>query len=240
MDAAPADPRTLDPFFAGDADVLKSYAFDYDKIIAYEKEILNSVILCVTVCCLPGAPCFLPCLFDCGRANVIDEARAQHLAITRDGIKYVVAAHDTGCCRLEHERQGQVSKTIPYDKITDCDIEEPAGSDGCCPCYLVPNTLVQVQIDTASGNRESGGHELSVKGLKDAESFKKDVWAMKRGEQVSGVVGTVAPMAVSMRRCDAPKTVEQQLVELKGLLEKGLVTQEHHDKLKMKCLETAF
>ena len=41
-------------------------------------------------------------------------------------------------------------------------------------------------------------------------------------------------------KANAPKTVEQQLVELKGLLEKGLVTQEHHDKLKMKCLETAF
>ena len=239
MDAAPADPRTLDPFFAGDADVLKSYAFDYDKIIAYEKEILNSSILGSTVSCLPLTPCILLYHFDCERANVIDLARAKHLAITRDGIKYVVAAHDTGC-RREDERQGQVSKTIPYDKITDCDIEEPAGSEGCCPCYLVPNTLVQVQIDTASGNRESGKHELSVKGLKDAESFKKDVWAMKRGEQVSGVVGTVAPMAVSMRRCDAPKTVEQQLVELKGLLEKGLVTQEHHDKLKMKCLDTAF
>lgn len=39
---------------------------------------------------------------------------------------------------------------------------------------------------------------------------------------------------------NAPKTVEQQLLELKGLLEKGLVDQEHHDKLKMKCLETAF
>ena len=41
-------------------------------------------------------------------------------------------------------------------------------------------------------------------------------------------------------KANAPKTVEQQLLELKGLLEKGLVTQEHHDKLKMKCLDTAF
>ena len=41
-------------------------------------------------------------------------------------------------------------------------------------------------------------------------------------------------------KATAPKTVEHQLLELKGLLEKGLVTQEHHDKLKMKCLDTAF
>ena len=41
-------------------------------------------------------------------------------------------------------------------------------------------------------------------------------------------------------KATAPKTVEHQLLELKGLLEKGLVTQEHHDKLKMKCLETGF
>ena len=83
--------------------------------------------------------------------------------------------------------------------MTDCDVEEPAGSSGCC-CMLVPNTLTLVNVDTASGNRDSGGHELSIKGLIASEEFKKDVWQMKRGEQVAGVEGVVAPNAVSMLR----------------------------------------
>ena len=62
------------------------------------------------------------------------------------------------------------------------------------------NTLHVVNVDTASGNRDEGGHELSLVGLVAPEEFKKDVWQMKRGEQVAGVSGTVAPMAVSMAR----------------------------------------
>jgi hypothetical protein len=134
----------------------------------------------------------------CEQQNLSDRIRAQHLAITRDGIKYVVDRHDTEC-RLECQQQGKVSKTIPYDKMTDCDVEEPAGSSGCC-CMLVPNTLTMVNVDTASGNRESGGHELSLKGLVASEEFKRDVWQMKRGEQVAGVEGVVAPNAVNMVR----------------------------------------
>lgn len=37
---------------------------------------------------------------------------------------------------------GKVSKTVPFDKITDCDVEEPAGSSGPC-CCLVENVLVR-------------------------------------------------------------------------------------------------
>ena len=57
---------------------------------------------------------------------------------------------------------GKESKTIPYDKITDCDVQEPAGN-ACCCC--VPNVLPVVNVDTAS----SGGvlHELTLVGLKD-------------------------------------------------------------------------
>ena len=66
------------------------------------------------------------------------------------------------------------------DKMTDCDVEEPAGASGCC-LALVPNVLTLVNVDTASGNRDSGGHELSIKGLIASEEFKRDVWQMKRG-----------------------------------------------------------
>jgi len=159
--AAPQDPGAIDPFFAKDSDVLKTYSIDYDKAAAFEKEVACSNMI------IGGLPfsliCSAPCYFAFERDNIDDRVRAQHLAITRDGIKYVVDKHSTGC-RFECQDQGKVSKTVPYDKMTDCDVEEPAGSSGCC-LMLVPNTLHVVNVDTASGNRDSGGHELSISGL---------------------------------------------------------------------------
>ncbi|KAL1523697.1 hypothetical protein AB1Y20_018634 [Prymnesium parvum] len=194
--AAPQDPLTLDPFFAKDPDVLKTYAFDYDAISSFQKDVVYSQVI------VGGLPfsilCSLPCYFMCTVQNIEDAVRAQHLAITRDGIKYVVDRHDKDC-RLECQQQGKVSKTVPYDKMTDCDVEEPAGSSGCC-LNLVSNVLHVVRVDTASGDRTMGGHELTISGLVSPEEFKRDVWAMKRGEQIAGVSGTVAPLAVSMTR----------------------------------------
>lgn len=63
---------------------------------------------------------------------------------------------------------------VPFDKITDCDIEEPAGNS----CLCIENVLSTVNIDTASSGQ--GRHELQICGLKDPHSFKKLVWAMKR------------------------------------------------------------
>ena len=49
---------------------------------------------------------------------------------------------------------GKVSKTVPFDKITDCDVEEPAGASGPC-CCLVQNVLVSVrkQFDHCVGEK---------------------------------------------------------------------------------------
>jgi len=106
--------------------------------------------------------------------------------------------------------QGKVSKTVPYDKMTDCDIEDPAGASMVCGCFCpVEHVLHIVQVDTASGaGKTEGGHELSLKGLENPEQFKLDVWAMKRGEAVDGVSGTVAPLAVSMARDGAPRAMQ--------------------------------
>ena len=35
-------------------------------------------------------------------------------------------------CGLPCTDQGRESKTVPYDKITDCDVKEPAGTACCC------------------------------------------------------------------------------------------------------------
>ena len=194
--AAPQDPASIDAFFAKDADVLKTYKFDYDASAEWATDVAfsNNVIAGLPFSIIFNAPCF----YAFEKENIVDKVRAQHLALTRDGIKYVVDKHDQGC-RLECQKQGKVSKTVPYDKMTDCDVEEPAGSSGCC-LMLVKDTLHVVNVDTASGNRAGGGHELTVRGLIAPEEFKADVWKMKRGEKIAGVSAAVAPMAVSMVR----------------------------------------
>jgi len=61
---------------------------------------------------------------------------------------------------------------------------------------MVKNMLTLVNVDTASGSKGPGpgaGHELTLKGLVDPHQFKKDVWAMKRGEGINGSVPTAPP-----------------------------------------------
>ena len=218
VDAKPAE-EGIDPFFANDEDVLKTYTFDYDQIVKFDVDLAESMMYggiggaAVMTIATGGLTC--PCLlwapvqyYVYEKKNIDERVRAQHLAITRDGIKYVVDKHPSGC-RMECQMQGKTSKTVPFDKLTDCDIEEPAGSAGI-PCMLVKKTLYVVQVDTASGARhmtpEGGGslHELSIAGLMDVETFKRDVWTMKRGEPlIGGRTPTVAPGAISMVRDDS-------------------------------------
>ena len=68
--------------------------------------------------------------------------------------------------------------SVPFDKITDCDVAEPAGNT----CLCVRNVLAVVNVDTASSGND-GRKELKLAGLKDPHGFKKLVWAMKRAQQ---------------------------------------------------------
>ena len=67
---------------------------------------------------------------------------------------------------------------VPFDKITDCDVTEPAGNS----CFCVVNVLSVVNIDTASSGAD-GSKELRLAGLKNPHGFKTLVWAMKRSQQ---------------------------------------------------------
>lgn len=194
----------VDKYFEGQDGILKTYEIDYDAVIAFDKDVSWSALvgLCFVLPAMPVALCGMLGYSSCIVPNIQDKTNATHLAITRDGIKYVVDRHHS-LCRLNCQEVGKVSKTVPFDKMTDCDIQEPAGAEGCC-CALVPRTLKVVHVDTASSGvvqTENGLlHELTLRGLVDPDGFKNDVWAMKRGEPVDGVDGTVAPMAVSMHR----------------------------------------
>ena len=123
-----------------------------------------------------------------------------------------------------------MTKTVPFDKLTDCSAEDPAGKSGPCCCF-VDNVLTVVTVDTASGNRSSAGpgmeagHELELKGLRDAHAFKDLVWKMKRGEgpvavptNISSVAGGGAPSTTNMSRGMSAAAVPllQKQVELLG------------------------
>jgi hypothetical protein len=83
-----------------------------------------------------------------------------------------------------------LSRQVPFDKITDCGIVEPAGKT----CFCTPQTLYSVNLKTASS--DSNTQELTIQGLKDPHSFKKLVWAMKRA--TTGGATASLPEALTM------------------------------------------
>jgi len=177
-----AEEEFWDPFFTRDQ-ALRTYEFEYDTMYEFEKKTLLLTLAvnpCILMCTLPCLPCQL--------SNLYDSIHARHIAVNEDGVRYVIEKHPADC-RLEICDQGRVSKTVPFDKLTDCDNEEPAGSTIICCCFCVKNVLHRTNIDTANGR------ELSLVGLKDPEAFKKDVWAMKRGDGLVGVDNSSVPIA---------------------------------------------
>jgi len=167
-----------------DGDVIAVFDFDYDNMEKFYTS-LGWATLASTCLYTPFfmasliglVPCYL-------RQNVRWSTRSKHVAITQDGIRFVQERRPC-CWGLPCSDKGKSSKTVPFDKITDCDIEEPAGNS----CLCVPNILCTVNVDTASSGTE-GRKELKLTGLKDPHSFKKLVWAMKRSQQGSAPAST--------------------------------------------------
>mmetsp|Transcript_3605 Transcript_3605/g.4187 ORF Transcript_3605/g.4187 Transcript_3605/m.4187 type:complete len:225 (+) Transcript_3605:96-770(+) len=160
-------------FFDGMQGLVATYEFEYEKIFDFRWKVAERTAwagLCCSVCAVPY-------MYLCGKENLRDQIRCQHICLTQDGIRYVQDKHKTAC-RLNCQDVGKVTKTVPYDKLTDCDIEEPAGADGPI-CCMVDRVLYSVNVDTASSGGERG-HELVIDGLSDPHSFKEMVWQMKR------------------------------------------------------------
>lgn len=161
-----------DDFFDDEDGIVAVFDLDYDLMEEYYVRMgwvgLGSLLFfpnILMVCLLGMAPCYL-------RPNVKWNIKSQHVAITHDGIRFV---RDKRHCLYGWQCTdvGKVSKTVPFDKITDCDVSEPAGT-----CFCVPNTLYAVHVDTASSDQSR--HELTISGLKNPHAFKRMVWAMKR------------------------------------------------------------
>ncbi|CAE7626928.1 unnamed protein product [Symbiodinium sp. CCMP2592] len=182
-------PAARDTYFQNEPNLIAPFDFDYDMIVDFTTKLRWAQFLFVPPCwatCLCCLPCFL-------QQNVEWETRSQHVALTIDGIRYVKEKRKT-LCGLPCTDKGRESKTVPYDKITDCDVQEPAGT-ACCCC--IENVLSKVHIDTASSGSKGDGvatHELELHGLVvvyggtvHAASCLRavfvKVWAMKRPGQ---------------------------------------------------------
>jgi len=202
--AAPAPGRPLQPapavdrFFEGNPGLIAVFDFDYDLICEYQQKLQWTQFAFIPVCWLSACCCY-PCFLN---KNISWKTRAQHVSLTVDGIRYVVDRHPT-LCGLSCTDVGRQSKTVPYDKITDCDVQEPAGT-ACCCC--VQRVLSSVRVDTASSGSKDGvpQHELELVGLHFPNEFKQAVWTMKRGEVPAhasvplGAATVAAPGQVSM------------------------------------------
>jgi len=177
-------PVASDTFFADEPGLVAVFDFDYATMFDFQRS-LSWAQLALCPCLWPCAcMCCYPCFLE---KNIEWSTRAQHVALTVDGIRYVKERRPQ-YCGFSCSDVGRESKTVPYDKITDCDVQEPAGA-ACCCC--VQNVLSSVRVDTASSGVSSEGaarHELDLRGLKFANEFKKSVWSMKRGEAPANAV----------------------------------------------------
>lgn len=85
--------RPTDTYFSKDQDVLAVYDFEYQSITEFTFEVSKNTDLMFF--CIPPMCCCCPCMccfvnssmyYD----NIEDATKAQHLALTQDGIKYIV------------------------------------------------------------------------------------------------------------------------------------------------------
>lgn len=192
----------LDDFFQNEPNLVQVFDFDYDSIIKFQSE-AQQAGLCALPCSLVTCwPLWL-------KKSIEWDTRSQHVCLTADGIRYVKDRRKA-LCGLACQDRGKFSKTVPYDKITDCDVQEPAGN-ACCCC--VENILSTVHVDTASsGGGDVARHELALSGLRKPLEFKEAVWAMKRR------MGTpVAEVRNAQGVAVAPGQVEMSMMSTKLL-----------------------
>eukprot|EP00465_Bigelowiella_longifila_P010380 CAMPEP_0185266384 /NCGR_PEP_ID=MMETSP1359-20130426/30895_1 /TAXON_ID=552665 /ORGANISM="Bigelowiella longifila, Strain CCMP242" /LENGTH=159 /DNA_ID=CAMNT_0027856171 /DNA_START=101 /DNA_END=580 /DNA_ORIENTATION=+ len=142
--------------------------------------------------------------------------------IDADGVHYFVDKHKSGC-RCQCEDKGAVTKFVPFDRIQDVTLQEPAGAVPECCC--VQQRLHHVGIQTAGA---SGAPEIDVWGIKDAIGFRNAVLQAKAegpGRMTAGGVRAGAAKSKTSSILSAAGgggNVEALLVENNTLLRKQL------------------
>jgi hypothetical protein len=202
----------------GQADgIVAVFDFDYGAVIDFDWQVkLCAYMMCPPVTLILPSLCCEPCF---AKQNIEWNTKAMHVAVHQDGIKFVNDKHPTGC-GLSCTDQGKSSKTVPFDKLTDCDVQEPAGTAVCC---FIDNVLSTVTVDTASSGQPVGpgqsNHELELRGLKDPHGFKKCVWDCKRGAvNLRDTSAPVAAAAMAMDRGGGGAELAPILLEIRDEL----------------------
>lgn len=201
------------------------YEFNKEKLTQeWEQGMLAQYL---NPCCVPFVCCWLPkyCLVD--QPNVQDKIASMRVFLTDENIEFEDGPYYTGfrfdCCG----RHGKTHQVIPFDRVQDVRLVEPAGN--FCFCFPFRNALVGVQTAGASafpgkGNwipggvfqlGKSGGAEMDLWGLMDPHGFRGQVLDKKRtrSSRGDGVSGAGAAPAL----LGAPR-VEEMLAEQNGLL----------------------
>jgi len=107
-----------DDFFANDDDVIAVFDLDYELMRSFYEQMgwctYFSSILIPPAFILATVPGLIPVFL---KRNVAWNVNAQHVAVTRDGIRFVRDFRKS-CWGLNCTDQGKNSKTVPFDKIT--------------------------------------------------------------------------------------------------------------------------
>ncbi|CAB9512444.1 expressed unknown protein [Seminavis robusta] len=173
-----------DTFFDNDTDVIAVFDFDYEAVQQFQRDVCGVTLLIPPIGCF-AACCCVPCMYT---QQIEWDTYSKHVCITQDGIKFVKDKRKS-MCGFSFQDLGKESKTVPFDKITDCDVTEPAGAT----CFCIENVLPVLNVDTASsGNGGDSGprHELSLSGLEKPLELKNLAWAMKRAQAGGGTYGS--------------------------------------------------
>lgn len=168
-------PNAVDDFFTGSEGLISTWDFDADMIIGFQSRLQWAQLTCNPaqwLSCLCCYPCYL------GK-NVEWKTKAQHLALTADGVRYVQEKYPT-LCGFSCTDKGRTSTIIPYDKIATCDVQEPVGTACCC----IKNVLCNVRIETCKAE-DGVPRELTLSGLKYPNAFKQALFTMKHSESPS-------------------------------------------------------
>lgn len=183
-----------DDFFDDEEGVVAVFDFDYDQMMSFQTPVVaisQMIVVCIAILycgifmgiygAVAAIVVYVLSLYPCLLSMQVGwEVMANHVAITRDGIRFVQDRRKS-CWGFAMCDKGKHSKTVPFDKITDCDIIEPAGNQYLC----IQRVLYEVNVDTASSGAEGNRHELRITGLKEPHKFKALVWAMKRAPPVT-------------------------------------------------------
>jgi len=128
------------------------------------------------------------------------------------GVTFRVESHKT-CCRFDCQDVGAYSRHVPYDRIQDVQVREPAGAVCCC----VPRVLYTVGLQTAGSG---GAPEIILVGLKNPALFRnivinaKEEGGLRARKQAAALVGPAVE----------EKTVISSIASMptKGLLHKNI------------------